>query len=128
MLQGFKLYDLSIGPISLSVTSNGVAFSKTAVIRMEKCKYVTFYIDEIGQRVAIQRADEKDPGAAKFFDDSKKTVSVRWNNQDLLNTISKIMGWDLERDTYKIIGEFWPEENAIMFDLTKASCTSAGTR
>ena len=45
-LAGFKKFNLSTGISSISITQNGVAFSKTAVLRMEKAPYVCVYIDE----------------------------------------------------------------------------------
>ena len=128
MLQGFKKFDLSIGPISVSITNNGLNFSKTAVVRMNKCSYVTFHIDEDGQRIAIQEATKDEESAVKFFDEKKKAIAVRWNNQDLLNTISRMMGWDLSMESYKALGEFLPEEKAIIFDLTKSTSMSSNLK
>ena len=38
--------------------------------------------------------------------------------------ISKMMEWDLEEASYKIIGEYYPEESAILFDMKRAESIS----
>ena len=36
MLEGFKQYNMTIGTASVSITENGIAFSKTTIIKMDK--------------------------------------------------------------------------------------------
>lgn len=124
MLEGFKKFNVSIGTISISVTKNGISFSRTAVIRMEKAEYVCLYIDEQTKRIAIVQAQENEEGATKFYK-NQKTVAVRWNNTELLKTICKMMEWDLSSNLYKVEGEFIPEEKAIIFDLKRAKTEQA---
>lgn len=128
MLEGFVKYDISVGPISVTITSNGLSFSKTAVIRMDKCAYVTFHIDESGKRIAIQKSSADEESAVKFLESEKKSISVRWNNHDLLKTLSKMMNWDLSQNSYKAEGEYIPEENAIIFSLKEAKSSPAAKK
>ena len=95
-LAGFKKFNLSTGISSISITQNGVAFSKTAVLRMEKAPYVCVYIDEEGKRFAIQEATENDESATRFYN-NQKVIAVRWNNKELLKTIQKMMNWELKK-------------------------------
>lgn len=120
MLEGFEKVNLAIGMISVSISANGVSFSKSAVVRMGKCKYVTFYIDFKEKRIAIQKSSEGEEGAIKFYG-GQKIVTVRWNNKELLKTISLMMGWQLDKGiVYKADGEYLAENQAIIFDLKKA--------
>ena len=45
-----------IGHLYVSITDNGIAFSKAAIVRIGKPEYVIFMIDEEGKRIAIQKA------------------------------------------------------------------------
>lgn len=121
MIEGFEKYNIAIGTSSVSISVNGVAFSKAAVVRMNKCEYVTFYIDSINKRIAIQKSSENEDGAIRFYR-GQKNVSVRWNSKELLKTIFSMMGWKYQKGiVYKADGEYSPNNNAMIFDLKKAT-------
>lgn len=119
MLEGFKQYNMSIGKSSVSITENGVAFSKTCVLKMDKCQYVKFFIDETNKRIAIQKAQASDDGSIAFYNE-QKIISVRWNNKELLKTITRMMEWELQGNVYKVDGDYISEEEAMVFDLKEA--------
>lgn len=123
MLEGFKQYNMSTGKSSISITENGVSFSKTCVIKMDKCPYVKLFIDETDKRIAIQKAQKEDDGSITFYN-AKKIISVRWNNKELLKTISKMMGWELRGNVFKADGDYNVTEEAMIFDLKDAVKTS----
>ena len=120
MLEGFKQYNMAVGTSSVSITDNGIAFSKAAIIRMGKPEYVIFMIDEEGKRIAIQKAKKDDDGAIPFYSE-KKIISVRWNNKELLKTIATMMNWELSGNVYKAEGDYISSEEAIIFDLNTAT-------
>lgn len=122
MLEGFKIYNLTTGLPTLSITQNGVSFNKTAIVKMEYPEYVVLMINYKEKRIAIQSCSKELPGATVFYKGEKRNgiVSVRWNNRELLNTISKMMRWDLSKQGYRIPGDYLETENAIIFDLNQA--------
>lgn len=120
MLDGFEKFEASPGTASVSITSHGVGFSKTAVLRMSKCEYVVIFIDYSGKRFAVQKCDKDESGATKFYHGQRNT-SVRWNNKELIKTLSKMMDWDLSKKAYKVDGEYLPDEQALVFDLKNAT-------
>lgn len=124
MLDGFKQYNMTIGTASVSVTENGIAFSKTTVVKMGKVPYVKFFIDEEQKRIAIQKAKKDEDGAISFYN-NQKVISVRWNNKELLKTLEKMMEWELAGNVYKVDGDYIPEEEAMIFDLKKAEKASS---
>ena len=124
MLEGFKKFNVTVGPSSVTIGKNGLGFSKTAVIRMNKCEYVCLLINEESKKIAIQECRASDESATKFYA-NQKTSSVRWNNRELLNTLTQMMNWDLSEKNYKIEGEYLSEEKALVFDLTKAKVVSS---
>lgn len=120
MLEGFERYNYSIGTSSITLSDNGVAFSKTAVIKMNKCEYVVLLINYSERKLAIKKCDQEEEGAIAFYNSSKKLVSVRWNNRELQKTLSNLMGWELKDGVaYKIDGTYSHEDEALIFDLNQ---------
>lgn len=119
MLEGFKKYNMTIGTASVSVTENGIAFSKSAIVKMNKARYVVLYINEDSKQIAIQECQENDEEAIDFYR-GQKTISVRWNNKELLRTIENMMDWQLKGYVYRVDGDYYSKEKTMIFDLTKA--------
>ena len=118
-LSNFKPFNFQEGVPYLSVTENGVTFSKAVTLKMQKPEYVLFLIDRQEKMVALKACDEKTPNAVKFFNTNRNNaiLSVRWNSRDLLNTLSQLMDWDLSKGGYRISGASYQEDNVILFDL-----------
>ena len=120
-LDGFRPLNLNEGVPFVSITNNGVTFNKAVAMKLGYPQYVLPLIDETTKRIAIQVCDSNTPNAAAFYK-SKATgvLSVRWNGRDLLNTLKDMMNWDLDKEGYKAEASIIREENAAIFDLTKA--------
>lgn len=119
MLEGFELYNMTTGVASISISENGVGFSKATVMKMNKCEYTKVFIDRENKRFAIQAAEQNSDGSVQFFN-KQKSGSVRWNNKELLKTLAQIMNCDFEKKVYKVDGDYYPDEKAMIFDLKKA--------
>ena len=114
----FTLFNFDEGVPYVSLTSNGMTFNKGSVLKLGKPEYVQLMIDKKAKQILIRKCDKKDPNAKIFYKENKRNIiSVRWNTVDLLNTIQDIMGWDLNRDSYKIEGNLVDDDNAILFPL-----------
>lgn len=120
MFEEFKKMNLTTGVPSMTITENGVGFSKAAIVKLEKPEYVILMIDEQGKRLAIQSCEKSNPDATPFLR-RKNVITVRWNNKDLLNTICRMMEWDTKTNSYKIEGQYIGDENAMIFDLNYAT-------
>ncbi len=122
MLDGFKAFDFNEGSPYLSVTKNGITFNKSVILKLNKPEFVVFLINKETRQVAIQVCEKETPNATKFFKEKKSGVlSVRWNGKDLLNTVNEMMSWDLDKSTYRVDGVMLIEDNAMLFDLSKAN-------
>ena len=119
-LSNFKPYTVSAGVSTITIGKGGVAFSKTAVIRLNKAAYVELLFDEEEHVLAIQPVEEDSENATAFFKPGKKNIMVRWNYQDLLDHIAEMMSWNLNETTYKVKGEFHSKEDILTFDLNEA--------
>ena len=122
MLEGFSAFDFSEGVPYISFTQNGITFNKSVTLKLGEPEYARFLINESTKQVAIQACNENDSNATVFFrPKASGALSVRWNTRDLLNTIERIMGWNLKESSYRADGILLKEEHAIMFDLSKAT-------
>lgn len=122
MLDGFKPFNFSEGAPYVSITSNGVTFNKSVVIKLGYPEHVVLLVDEDTKRIAIQCCDAAEQNAAPFYKPKKSNViSVRWNGRDLLNSIAAMMNWDLSANGYKADGVLLRDEDAMLFDLSQAN-------
>ena len=121
-LSGFKSFNFNEGVSYVSVTSNGVTFNRSVLLKLGCPEYVVLLINEETKQIAVQVCDENTTNAVPFFKEKKDGVlSVRWNARDLLNNLSAMMDWDLSKQSYSIEGVLLKDENAILFDFSKAS-------
>ena len=119
MLEGFELYSMTTGSASISISENGVGFSKSTVVRLGKSPFARVFIDRKTNRIAIQASKDNDNGAVPFFN-NQKSGAVRWNNKELLKTLAQMMNCDFTKKVYKIDGDYLPNEQAMVFDLNTA--------
>ena len=122
ILDGFTTFNFNEGLPYVSVTKNGVTFNKGVIYKLRKPAFVVLLINEKLKQIAIKECDENTPNAVPFYNAAKKSnlLSVRWNPRDLLNTLSDMMGWDLQSESYKIAGTLYLNEGVMLFDLEKA--------
>lgn len=120
MLEGFKIVNLATGLPTLSITKNGIALNKSAIIKLEYAERIYLMIDESGKRIAIQECTDGGESSIPFYK-KQKSMMVRWNNSDLENRIEKMMNWELKNTGHKVTGEFIDDEKALVFDLSKAT-------
>ncbi len=122
MLEGFSAFDFSEGVPYISFTQNGITFNKSVNLKLGEPEYARFLINENTKQVAIQACNENDRNATVFYrPKASGALSVRWNTRDLLNTIERIMGWNLKESSYRADGILLKGEQAIIFDLSKAT-------
>ncbi len=121
VLEGFKRFNFQEGVPYVSVTTYGVTFNKSVIMKLDYPEYVVLLFDDKTRQIAIQSCNAEEPNATTFYKEKKSNVlSVRWNGKDLLNTIGSMMDWNLSKCGYRIEGVFLKEEQAMLFDLNKA--------
>ena len=122
MLEGFVPFDFSEGMPYVSITRNGLTFNQSVVKKLGCPAYVVFLINEETKQIAIQACEAFYPNATAFYRPKKSgTMSVRWNSRDLMRNVTHLMQWDLDKESYKAEGLFLRDEQAIIFDLSKAT-------
>lgn len=124
ILSSFTPFNFNEGVPYASITINGISFNKSVMLKLNCPEYVVLLIDYATKRIAIQCCASTYPNAVPFYKKEKGNATwIRWNGKDLLNTLQVMMGWDLNNASYKVDGVFLKEENAVLFDLNKATET-----
>lgn len=122
MLDGFELLEPVAGAPTLSINEAGWSFNKTAVEKLMNPPFVKVLINRLTRQIAIVPCSELDGGARSFLKEGRESkTGVRWNNFDLKSEISQLMNWDLQNEGKKIKGEYVKMEEALIFDLNKAT-------
>lgn len=122
ILDNFSAFDFSEGVPYVSVTQNGLTFNRAVTLKLGCPEYVRFLINADEKLVAVQACNEQDKNATVFYRPKNSgALSVRWNARDLLNTLERITGWRLKENGYRTDGLLLRDENAILFDLSKAT-------
>ena len=109
MFENFTAFNFNEGIPSISVTKNGLTFSKGVVMKMGYPEYVQLLINKPERQIAAEKRA------------NCGIISIRWNQKDLLNTIANMMEWNLKDASYKIEGVFYASENAVLFDMNNAT-------
>ena len=121
MKEGYKPFILVNGIPSISVTDNGLTFSKSAVVKLGCPAYVNLYIDAEKKMLAVEPGEEGSPQAIAFYrPNDRNIITVRWNNKDLLGYLCAVMNWDLKTYSYKVTGIYDYNENIFEFDMKGA--------
>ena len=119
MFENFKKINLTVGLATITLSANGLSFSKTSVSKLGHATRVNILLNEEEKQLAIQACADDDTDGTPFAK-NKSAQFVRWNNRDFIKTISKLMGVDLDANktnNYKIEGEYFSKENALLFKL-----------
>ena len=121
LLDGFKTFDFSEGFPYVSVTRNGVTFNKAVVVKLNYPSHVLLLINDETHQIAVQVCTEDNPKAVSFYKEKKSgLISGRWNGKDLMTTLSEMMTWNLDKQSFRIDGSLLKEENAMLFNFEEA--------
>ena len=119
----FQPLDRVAGKPAISVTKNGVGFSKQALSRLEYAHYVQMFINKVDKQLGIRKCEKDSPGAMKFIPEKKDKVdSLRWSNPTFAGDVKALVSKELAAENFICEGEFIEDEGmpALLFDFTKA--------
>lgn len=121
---GFKSFDFSEGIPKISVTTNGVTFSRGVTNKLGKPEYIVLMINDERHQIVIKRAIKETEFSYRFYRKNKRRVekniaSVRISNTELISRMSRLMNWNLALYSYSVEGVIVDDET-ILFDLNNA--------
>ena len=117
----FKPLDRVAGKPTISVTKNGVGFSKQALSRLDYSHYVQMFINKVDRLLGIRPCSKDDQGAIKFVPEKKEKIdSLRWFNPTFKENIQSLVSNELVNLNFGCEGVYLAEENTLLFDFTKA--------
>lgn len=70
----FQPLDRVAGKPTISITKNGVGFSKQALSRLEYAHYVQMFINKVDKQLGIRKCDKDASGAMKFVPEKKNEL------------------------------------------------------
>ena len=113
----------------MTVTKKMISFSKQAIDDLGGAPYVNMFLNEKTKHFGIQ-ACKKSPDAVPFVRPRAEGMQVlaRWHNASLIRTFEELTGCDFDDGPVRISGRFYPEENAIDFDLKSAAPSGASKK
>lgn len=118
---GFTEFDFDEGVPNLSITKNGLTFNKGVVLKLGRPPRAVLLINSETKQVVVRGCGEGTPKSNAFYKDNNRgVISVRWNSRDLLSTIRDMMGWDLNRESYRVEGQLIKDDNVMLFDFNHA--------
>ena len=117
----FHPMDRVAGKPTISVTKNGVGFSKQTLSMLGYSHYVQIDINKVDKQLAIRPCEKDDQNSIKFVSlNKKKTDSLRWNNPVFTRSIRSLVTAELENDNFVCEGVYLDNDKAMLFDFTKA--------
>lgn len=120
-LDGFKKISLMQNNMFMSITNNGIGFSKNTILELGSPKYVVMLFNRKTSQIALQSSDGNDSNALVFLKKDKKAANgVRINNRRLQSLLAKTMNWDIDNNIYRVSGIYSDTDQAMIFDLTNA--------
>jgi len=120
-LDGFEVITFGNAGAFVSITRNGITFSKAALEKVNSASHVTLLVNRETKQFAIKPCSPSEANAMPFTAAKPTAPNVRWNSKDLLRLFSGLMSWDLAKcNGYKVNGEYNKSEKALLFDLNKA--------
>lgn len=109
------------------IAQSSIRFNNLSAAELGYPENVRLLISSEGTTLAIQACDKDDPCAVPFMSGrtaedlkgQKKWTTV--SNRMLMHIIRTKLGWDSGKTPRRFYGVPWPEQYAILFDLTRAA-------
>ena len=117
VFDNFKVYKVTVGVPTISITDTGVSFNKQAIVKLEYANYIRILINKDEKKVAIIATDEVGDDTTAFCLKKDKPNSIRLNYRDLTKTLLALKSTNPELLSFKVEGEFLDEYSALLFDF-----------
>lgn len=109
------------------IAQSSIRFNNLSAAELGYPENVRLLISSEGTTLAIQACDKDEPCAVPFMSGrtaedlkgQKKWTTV--SNRMLMHIIRTKLGWDSGKTPRRFYGVPWPEQYAILFDLTRAA-------
>lgn len=111
---------------TLTVNEKNIIFSSMCFTQLKAPKYVRFMLDAKGKHIAVQGVDDKGSDTV-MINSQKKYKTFGIYGYDLISEIRHIMSSWKDNERYKIQGEYFDEENVLLFKMKEAVIFEGGT-
>ncbi|MBE6703004.1 MAG: hypothetical protein E7585_06310 [Ruminococcaceae bacterium] len=126
MLKGFKVIKVlgNASESTVSITPKYFKFNADTATELGNPQFIKFWMNADTKSFAITPCAADDEDAAKFFSKpstSGKRAVINVAFKPAHSAIVRLMAWQDSEFTHKVPGIFVAEENAIVYDLTRAT-------
>ena len=111
---------------TLTINEKNIMFSSMCYTQLKAPKYVRFMIDTKGKRIAVQGVNDKGSDTV-MINPKKKYRTCGICGCDIISGIRQIMSSWKDNERYKIQGEYFEEENVLLFKMKEAVIFVGGT-
>lgn len=119
MMEKLKEIKLRNEKAFVSITNRGLRFSKGLVSEMGNPKYVLLLMDTQDKIVGLKECDNSAANSIEFAKESNKKMPKLFNKK-FIESLSRLMKWNLNLNGYHVFGEWNAEEKVMIFDLNNA--------
>ena len=132
MLKNFQVVEITSSKTKaqLSIYRNKLKFSIATALDIDGPEYVQLIIDTKGHEFGVRACDKDADQAIPFYTAAKrgKPWPIIVNHKAPCDMIANMMGWDDESKYYVAMGQKFPDERAIVFNLSDAESHVVSTR
>lgn len=131
VLEGFEVVELeqAKGDSVMTLTSTNLKFNKATAVELGYPAFIRMLVNAATKQVAIQPCTEKTKHAVPFSkDESKQTYAVVVKVPALLTAVRKLADTDAGSGALSFGGVLYPNEKAIVFDLTNGTAPKKRNR
>ena len=111
---------------TLTINQKNIMFSSMCFTQLNAPKYVRFMLDTKGKRIAVQGVNDKGSDTV-MINPKKKYRTFGIYGCDIISEIRHIMSSWKDNERYKIQGEYFEEENVLLFKMKEAVIFEGGT-
>ena len=121
MLSNFKVIDIvkTCGDSTVSFSEKLAKFNKSTASEMHYPPFVRMLINTDTKQFAVQTCKEEDANALKFSKPVGQHYAISVYNRPILEVVRRLMEWSPD-ETFKCYGAYFPDANAMIYDLSKA--------
>lgn len=128
LLDNFTLYELprNFSLAELRITKTRMSVNQLSASEMHYPACIRVFVSADKTQMAIQPCQPTENGAVRFLPANfnapsrkRQPKSFKIGNKTLLHFIKSNMNWD-ENVRLKVVGEYHPEEDILLFDFTRA--------
>jgi len=110
---------------TITINETNIMFSRSCFKKLHNPEYVRYMIDPNGKRIAVQGSNKKAKDSI-MLNPNRKSFHFGIYGCELISEIRHIISNWKDNERYKIQGEYFEEENVLVFNMKNAVLFEGG--